>query len=270
AYRVRCGFPWFGSRVLFPPSRGGNLFLSSMRLVPLIIERDVRILFSDAFLVAIMFANFAIDLFVTAATFGRLVTGQGANYFLFIAPGSNLITAMVAAFQSGRDVWREKYIKDLTSYLLTLPVQRPVLAFSRVLGGVVRSVIATFPGTLVICYVYGILLSPKILLAYLIVGTFSLGIVGLSMAISAFSSSIEMWVTVRSAIQLYLSFLSALFYPVTVFPSALAPIITSNPMTWAIQAFRQLSPISFAQVPSGYSLGSIATLSGPSLAFALR
>ncbi len=123
--------------------------MSNTRLIPLIIERDVRILFSDAFLVAIMFANFAIDLFVTAATFGRLVTGQGANYFLFIAPGSNLITAMVAAFQSGRDVWREKYIKDLTSYLLTLPVQRPVLAFSRVLGGVVRSVIATFPGTLV-------------------------------------------------------------------------------------------------------------------------
>jgi hypothetical protein len=97
--------------------------LSNTRLIPAIIERDVRILFSDAFLVAIMFANFSIDLFVTAATFGRLVTGQGANYFLY-----------------------------LTSYLLTLPVQRPVLAFSRVLGGVVRSVIATFPGTLVICY----------------------------------------------------------------------------------------------------------------------
>ncbi len=155
----------------------------STRLIPLIIERDVRVLFSDAFLVAIMFANFAIDLFVTAATFGRLVTGQGANYFLFIAPGSNLITAMVAAFQSGRDVWREKYIKDLTSYLLTLPVQRPVLAFSRVLGGVVRSVIATFPGTLVIFYLYGILFTPKVFVAYLIVGLFSLGIVGLSMAV---------------------------------------------------------------------------------------
>jgi lipooligosaccharide transport system permease protein len=215
-----------------------------------------------------MFANFAIDLFITAATFGNLVTGQGVNYFLYIAPGSNLITSMVAAFQSGRDVWREKYIKDLTSYLLTLPVNRPVLAFSRVLGGVVRSVIATFPGTLVICYLYGIILSPKILIAYLIVGTFSLGIVGLSMAISAFSSSIEMWVTVRSAIQLYLSFLSALFYPVTVFPPALAPLITSNPMTWAIQAFRQLSPTQFPQVPAGDPLGSILVLMGPSLAFA--
>src|SRR5712692_5019439 len=115
--RVRLRLPRSSGRVLFPPSRRRNLFLST-RLIPLIIERDVRVLFSDAFLVAIMFANFAIDLFVTAATFGRLVTGQGANYFLFIAPGSNLITAMVAAFQSGRDVWREKYIKDLTSYLL--------------------------------------------------------------------------------------------------------------------------------------------------------
>ena len=243
--------------------------MSNTRLIPLIIERDVRILFSDAFLVAIMFANFAIDLFVTAATFGRLVTGQGANYFLFIAPGSNLITAMVAGFQSGRDVWREKYLKDLTSYLLTLPAQRPVLAFSRVLGGVVRSLIATFPGTLVICYLYGILFTTKIFVAYLIVGLFSFGIVGLAMAVSAFSSEIQMWVTFRSAIQLYLSFLSTVFYPAMVFPGFLAPIISSNPMTWAIQAFRQLSPISFPQVPAGESLGSIIILAGPSLTFAL-
>lgn len=243
--------------------------MSYARLIPNIIERDVRVLFSDAYLVAIMFANFSIDLFITAATFGNLVTGQGANYFLYIAPGSNLITAMVAAFQSGRDVWREKYIKDLTSYLLTLPVQRPVLALSRVLGGVVRSVIATFPGTLVICYLYGIILTPGIFIAYLIVGLFALGIVGLSMAISAFSSSIEMWVTIRSAIQLYLSFLSALFYPISVFPGALAPIVNSNPMTWAIQAFRQLSPTPFPQVPVGDSLSSILVLLGPSLVFAL-
>src|SRR5437879_12183753 len=103
-----------------------------------------------------MFANFAIDLFVTAATFGRLVTGQGANYFLFIAPGSNLITAMVAAFQSGRDIWREKYIKDLASYLLTLPIPRKVFALSSISGGLARRVIATLPATLVISYLYGI------------------------------------------------------------------------------------------------------------------
>src|SRR2546427_6192636 len=237
----------------------------STRLIPLIIERDVRILFSDAFLVAIMFANFAIDLFVTAATFGRLVTGQGANYFLFIAPGSNLITAAVAAFQSGRDVWREKYIKDMTSYLLSLPAPRLVLAGSRIMGGVARSVIATFPGTLVICYLYGILFDPRIFAAYLIVGLFSLGIVGLSMSFAAFSSSIEVFVTVRSVVQLYLSFLSTLFYQVSVFQQQapfLVPIVSSNPMSWAVEAFRELHV-------AGTGFTPISALIAPSLFFAL-
>ncbi len=234
--------------------------MTSLRLIPAVVERDVRILFSDSFLVGIMFANFAIDLFVTAATFGRLIPQE--DYFLFIAPGSNFITASVAAFQSGRDVWREKYIKDLTSYLLSLPAPRPVFAFSRVLGGVVRSLIATFPGTLVIAYLYGILLGPKLLGAFMIVGLFSLGIVGLSITVASFVSSIEMFVTFRSAIQLYLSFLSTLFYHASVFPAALVPLVSSNPMTWAVEAFRSL------RFSSGV-LGPASALVVPSVVFAL-
>jgi ABC-2 type transport system permease protein len=223
------------------------------------VERDIRILFSDTFLVGIMFANFCIDLFVTAATFSNLIS---SSYFLMIAPGSNFLTAMVAAFQSGRDVWREKYIKDLASYLFTLPVPRRLFAASRVAGGVARSVIATFPGTLVISYLYGILFSPKLVDAFVIVGLFSLGIVGLSMAVSAFASSIEVFATVRSAIQLYLSFLSTIFYPASLFPVIVQPIVETNPMTWAMNAFRSLSG-------QGSSLGPIAILVAPSLAFAL-
>ncbi len=237
--------------------------MSNLRLVPLIVERDIRILFSDTFLIGIMFANFGIDLFVTAATFGRLIPNSvlKENYFLYIAPGSNFVTAMVAAFQSGRDVWREKYIKDLASYLLTLPAPRRILALSRIAGGVARSVIATFPGTLVISYLYGILIDPRVFAAFLIVGLFSLGIVGLSISLSAFASSIEMFVTIRSAIQLYLSFLSTLFYRTDVFPSFLVPIVVSNPMTWAVEAFRSLPQ-------SSGLIGPISVLVLPSLAFA--
>lgn len=240
---------------------------STLRLVPLIVERDVRILFSDTFLVGIMFANFAIDLFVTAVTFGNLIPPPTGipSYFLYIAPGSNLITAAVAAFQSGRDVWREKYIKDLTSYLLSLPAPRLLLATSRIAGGVARSLIATFPGTLVICYLYGIIFDPRVFAAYLIVGLFSLGIVGLSMSFAAVASSIEVFVTVRSAIQLYLSFLSTLFYTLEVFRSEasfLVPIVSSNPMTWAVEAFREL------RVAHNF-LAPISVLVAPSLAFAI-
>lgn len=207
-----------------------------------------------------MFANFAIDLFVTAATYGRLINGN--SYFLFIAPGSNFITAAVAAFQSGRDVWREKYIKDLASYLLTLPVSRRLFAVSRIISGVARSLVATFPGTLVICYLYGIILSPLVIVAFLIVGIFSLGIVGLSIAISAFASSIEMFATVRSLIQLYLSFLSTVFYDVSVFPAFLQPIVQANPMTWAVGAFRELRTNNPTLLP-------VSILLGPSLVFAM-
>jgi ABC-type multidrug transport system permease subunit len=232
--------------------------MSAPGLVVRVVERDIRILFSDSFLVGIMFANFCIDLFVTAATFSNLVN---SNYFLQIAPGSNFITAMVAAFQSGRDVWREKYIKDLASYLFTLPVPRRLFAASRILGGVARTVIATFPGTLVISYLYGVLFSPRLIDAFVIVGLFSLGIVGLSMAVSAFASSIEVFATVRSAIQLYLSFLSTIFYSVSVFPPVVQPIVETNPMTWAMNAFRSL-------MGQGSTLNSIAILIAPSLAFA--
>ena len=233
--------------------------MSSIHLIPRVIERDVRILFSDTFLVGIMFANFCIDLFVTAATFGNLI---GSSYFLRIAPGSNLITAMVAAFQSGRDIWREKYIKDFASYLLTLPVSRRSLVLSRILGGVARSLVVTFPGTLVISYLYNVLLSPRLIEAFVIVGMFSLGIVGLSIAVSAFASTIEVFATVRSAIQLYLSFLSTIFYDVSLFPAVVQPIVQTNPMTWAMQAFRALQSQSSTLYP-------ISVLIGPSLSFAI-
>src|SRR5256886_17504620 len=114
----------------------------------------------------IVFANFCIDFFVKSPPFENLM---GSSYFLRIPPASTLITAMVAAFQSGRDIWREKYIKDLASYLLTLPVPRRLFAVSRIAGGVVRSLIATFPGTLVISYLYGILFSPRLIEAFVIV-----------------------------------------------------------------------------------------------------
>jgi ABC-2 type transport system permease protein len=233
--------------------------LSSTRLISRVVERDVKILFSDTFLIGIMFANFCIDLFVTAATFGNLI---GSNYFLRIAPGSNLITAMVAAFQSGRDIWREKYIKDLASYLLTLPISRRLFVLSRIAGGVARSLVVTIPGTLVISYLYGILFSPRLIEAFVIVGVFSLGIVGLSIAVSAFASTIEVFATVRSAIQLYLSFLSTIFYDVSLFPAIVQPIVETNPMTWAMQAFRALQN-------QGSTLFPISLLVGPSLAFAL-
>src|SRR5437879_13172679 len=92
-------------------------------------------------------------------------------------------------------------------------------------GGVARSVMATFPGTLVISYLYGILFSPRLVEAFVVVAVFSLGIVGLSIAVSALASTIEVLATLRSARQLYLSFLSTIFYIASVSPVSLHQIV---------------------------------------------
>ncbi len=65
-------------------------------------QRDLKILFLDKLTLFIIFLNFSIELFVSGLIFARMVSGF--DYFLFIAPGANLMTALVVAFQAGRDL----------------------------------------------------------------------------------------------------------------------------------------------------------------------
>ncbi|HMD78712.1 MAG TPA: hypothetical protein VKF39_01870, partial [Nitrososphaerales archaeon] len=46
--------------------------------------------------------------------------------------------------------------------------------------------------------------------------------------------------TVRSTVQVYLSFFSTQFYPANILPTAVATVSNFNPMTWAVQSFRTL------------------------------
>jgi ABC-2 type transport system permease protein len=204
-----------------------------------IIERDFRIFFADKYMLVIMFANFMIDLGVSGLSLGAMIRNLGFSYFLFIAPGANLVTATVAGFQSGRDVWREKAIQDTQQYLLTLPVGKNVFAVSRLFSGMLRTVLTVIPGTVVIALLYG--LSFQLFLAgLLIMFAYSGAVAGLSVAAASLANSLELFATVRSTAQVYLSFFSTQFYPVSILPPAVATVAAFNPMTWAVQSFRSL------------------------------
>ncbi len=192
-------------------------------------------------MVVIMFVNFMIDLGVSGLSLNKMLTQSnvGFNYFFYIAPGANLITATVAAFQSGRDVWRERIIQDTQQYLLTLPVKKNVFAISRLFSGMLRTMVTTLPGTIVIALLYG-LSFPLFLVGLLIMFVYSGAVAGLSVAAAAMANSLELFATVRSTVQVYLSFFSTQFYPSTYMPSAVAAVSTFNPMTWAVQSFRAL------------------------------
>ena len=210
-----------------------------MSKATVVIERDFRIFFADKYMLVIMFVNFMIDLGVSGLSLGAMIRNLGFSYFLYIAPGANLITATVAAFQSGRDVWRERVIQDTQQYLFTLPVRKNVFALSRLFSGMMRSLVTVLPGTIVIALLYG-LSFPFFLVGLLIMFVYSGAVAGLSIAAASLANSLELFATVRSTVQVYLSFFSTQFYPSSILPPAVAAVSAFNPMTWAVQSFRAL------------------------------
>ena len=190
-------------------------------------------------MLVIMFINFMIDLGVSGLSLGAMLRNLPYSYFLYIAPGANLITATVAAFQSGRDVWRERIIQDTQQYLLTLPVPKNAFAVSRLVSGILRSVVTTLPGTVVIALLYGLTL-PYYFVGLLIMFVYSGAVAGLSVAAASLANSLELFATVRSRVQVYLSFFSTQFYPSGNMPAFVAALSNFNPMTWALLIFREL------------------------------
>jgi len=65
-------------------------------------------------------------------------------------------------------------------------------------------------------------------------------VAGLSVAAASLANSLELFATVRSTVQVYLSFFSTQFYPSSILPPAVAAVSAFNPMTWAVQSFRAL------------------------------
>lgn len=210
-----------------------------MSKATVVMERDFRVFFADRFMLVIMFANFMIDLGVSGLSLGAMIRNLGFSYFLYIAPGANLITATVASFQSGRDVWRERTIQDTQQYLLTLPVGKNVFAVSRLLSGMLRTLLTVLPGTVVIALLYG-LSFPYFMVGVLIMFVYSGAVAGLSVAAASLANSLELFATIRSTAQVYLSFFSTQFYPASILPPAVAAVASFNPMTWAVQSFRAL------------------------------
>ena len=69
---------------------------------------------------------------------------------------------------------------------------------------------------------------------------YSGAVAGLSVAVASMANSLELFATVRSTVQVYLSFFSTQFYPSGTMPSFVAALSTFNPMTWALMIFREL------------------------------
>ncbi len=191
-----------------------------------IVERDFKYFFRYKWWVAGMVSMNLADLFIMAIVYTRMVKPDViTDYFVFFAPGLTITALFAAAFMIGREINMEVR-REISHYMLSLPVKRWELATGRVLAGGLRGIIYMAPllaTTLGITYIYtGVFPAPLEFLT-IIVALFlvSLGTSGLSIALAVSTTSFEKYITARGVVYYLLFFCSTVFYPMGLIERAL-------------------------------------------------
>ncbi len=177
---------------------------------------------------------------VTVTT--NYVYGAGSNYLSFVVGGLLvMVAAFGAVFTSGFTVLSDRQLGNLKAFLTT-PINELAILLSKVLYGTFQSFLSALIG-----FIIGILYGATV--AAGVVGSIELiwviFLVGL-----AFSAMAIMFASIAKQFQNYammaqttvmpLSFLAGAFVPVTLLPVFLLPLVAVNPLTYAVNAVRDV------------------------------
>jgi ABC-2 type transport system permease protein len=204
-----------------------------------VIQRDFSYFFRYKWWIAGMISMNLADLFIMAVVYTNMVNRSIiTDYFVFFAPGLTITALFAAAFMIGREINME-IRREISHYMLSLPIKRFELALGRVLAGGIRGVIYMAPllaTTLGITYVYTGVFPDALQLLTIVVALFliSIGTSGLSISLAVSTTSFEKYITARGVVYYVLFFCSTVFYPMPLIKSAipqLEPIAQYNPLS---------------------------------------
>jgi ABC-2 type transport system permease protein len=208
-----------------------------------VVERDFRYFFRYKWWIAGMISMNLADLLIMAVVYTNMVaqtiTQEYVSYFVFFAPGLTITALFAAAFMIGREINMEVR-REISDYMLSLPVKRWELALGRVVAGGLRGAVYMSPlllTTLVIAKVLANAVPSALQLLTIIVSLLfiSIGTSGLSISLAVSTTSFEKYITARSVVYYVLFFCSTVFYPLSLIqsalPEALAAIAQYNPLS---------------------------------------
>jgi ABC-2 type transport system permease protein len=180
------------------------------------------------------------DLFIMAVVYTRMVNPEFfEDYFLFFSPGITMTALFAAAFMIGREINME-IRREISHYMLSLPIKRWELAFGRVLAGGLRGMVYMTPLLLTTLLVTFVLANNapslwQMLVIVLALFLVSVGTSGASITLALSTTSFEKYVTARGVVYYLLFFCSTVFYPLTliqsVMPQPFAIIAQYNPLS---------------------------------------
>ncbi len=165
------------------------------------------------------------------------------DYFSFMAVGMIAFTALFTTMFSGMSVVWDRRLGFLNKALST-PVSRAVIIFSKVLSAALRAMFQS--GIIILIAIafglqFGANFSPlNILGVFAILFLICVGLSSLFIAITIRSTRIETPMAVVNLINLPMMFASNAFFPTKFMPDWLQAIAKFNPLTYTIDAVRQL------------------------------
>ena len=168
--------------------------------------------------------------------------GAGSNYESFVVGGIIIMVAAFGAmFGSGFTVISDRQLGNLKTFLTT-PINKYSILLSKIAYGTVQSSFSAYIG-LAIGLLYGATIAAgllgfiELLWIILLVG---LGFGALSVAMATRAKQLQTYALISQTITMPLAFLGGAFVPVTLLPSFLRPVSVVNPLTYAVDATRDI------------------------------
>jgi ABC-2 type transport system permease protein len=184
---------------------------------------------------------------------GSTISIQGVNYQSFIFPGMLAMVAMFSTIFFGAYVVWDKKI-DFLKEVLVAPLTRTTIFFGKVLGGLTDTLIQV-----TILLVLGLLLGlgsfalHQILLAYVFIFIFSVGLVSVGLILGSTMDSPEGFQLITSFVIFPLFFLSGALFPINNLPAWLSFFTKIDPVTYAVDGLRG-AMLGVSVFPAGFNL----------------
>jgi ABC-2 type transport system permease protein len=170
------------------------------------------------------------------------VFGAKSNYLSFVVGGLIIMVASFGAiFSAGFTLLSDRELGNLKAFLIT-PINKFSILLSKIAYGTFQSLLSAYIG-LVIGLLYGATIGAGILgLLELIWIVFlvGLGFSALAIALAARVKQIQTYALVGQTVAMPLAFLGGAFVPVNLLPNFLLPVVAVNPLTYAVNAVRDI------------------------------
>lgn len=170
------------------------------------------------------------------------VYGASSNYLSFVVGGLIvMVAAFGSVFSSGFTLLSDRELGNLKAFLTT-PINQFAVLLSKIGYGTFQSFLSAFIG-LIIGIIYGATIDAGVLGFFeliWIVFLVGLGFSCLAIALATRMKQLQTYALASQTIVMPLAFLGGAFVPVTLLPSFLLPIAAINPLTYAVNAVRDV------------------------------